>query len=1371
MPQKCTGKSPPHVPDCSRVTLPKKEPVDPLRIVLLGGFEVYSAAGKPINLPSRKAKGLLAYLAMSDGRAHARDKLAALFWEASGAKQARASLRQTLSRLRKLLNAGNGEVLVVDGDSIALNPAGVEVDAMRFERLLNVGTPKALEEASALYRGNFLEGFSLLADPFEEWLMAERMRLHEMVESALTRLLAHYRRVHATEDAVRVAVQLLTLDPLQESVHRLLMQLYIERGRPRSALKQYELCRELLLRELGIEPEAETRRLAAQLGAEQPIRIATRSVSSHSPIQENQRQFIPGPSEEGLQGASVSLQEQAAPAYETEQRFLTLMLCELVDAAELSTNLDPEDLREVIAAFENTCEQIVNPLGGQVVRLMGHSISVYFGYPQADEHDAERTVRAALEISAAVGQLSFSSDFKLQTRISIASGRVVVSKRVRKDGMTEEAITGEIPHVVTALQTVAEPDTILITESTKALLGALFEYKELGKRKLDGFDTPLQIWRVIRERPVQDRFEATRATSGLTPLVGREEEIALLMRRWQRANVGAGQIVVVAGEPGIGKSRLIQALREQLAGEPHKPVSFFCSPYHQESALFPVIRQLEHAASFAREDPPTVRLDKLEALLTQATDDLTNVVPFIGALLSVPTETRYPALNLTPLRQKAKTLEVLESQLTGLAKRQPILMIFENLHWSDPTTRDLVGRLVELVQALPVLIIITHRPGMAMPWMGEPNVTSVVLKRLSRHESETLVAELTHGKDLPQDVLAQIVSKGDGIPLFLEELTKNMLEAGVLNDQGDRYTLKRSLAAVGIPNTLYDLLLARLDRLGPAKAVAQQAAVIGRRFSYALLSAVALLEERALLTALAKLTDAELVYAHGVPPQASYSFKHALVQDAAYASLLRADRETLHARIARTLEEQFPETKETEPEVLAYHYAGAGLKPQAVSYWQFAGERAVQRSSNIEAIAYFTKALDLLRTLPQTAENREQELKLQIPLGRAWILTEGYAAPEVESAYARARDLCEQIGDVYQLFLVLLGLWQMYISRQELQLASNTGERLLPLARSQKNSDFALEAYVAQSITLHVQGAFDEALAHANEAIILYDPKEHRGHALRFGQDTSVIGRIMSSWPLWCLGYSDQALSKMREALGIARELAHPYSRAMALYCSAWLHQYRREVDAARKHAEQAMMLSSEQGFAWPLAFATILHGWALAEGGEIKSGAGEIREGLATLEKMGVRLWQPHMQAILATACVRAGQADEAFALLTHALDTTSRTGEQEYLAELYRQMGEVALQRAADQASAEAEACFSQAIEIARRQQAKSWELRAAVNLAWLWHDQGKSDQACGMLVPVYDWFTEGFDTPDLQDAKALLETLGLSPGHSARGQKTRG
>jgi predicted ATPase len=699
-------------------------------------------------------------------------------------------------------------------------------------------------------------------------------------------------------------------------------------------------------------------------------------------------------------------------------------------------------------------------------------------------------------------------------------------------------------------------------------------------------------------------------------------------------------------------------------------------------------------------------------LLARSTDNAARAVPLLADLLSIPTRGSDRKSVVTPERRREMTLETLEGLLESLSNRQPILVIFEDLHYADPTTRELLDRLVERAQNLPLMVIVTHRPTFSFSWLFEAHVTNLVLRRLDRADSGTLVTQVAHGRTLSADLRDRIVSNADGIPLFLEEVTKSVLEGS-----GDGQEPNAIDRAVAVPRSLQDPLLARIDRLGSANAVVRAAAVIGRRFSYELLAQVVPTQEEALSDALLKLMDAELVYARGIGTSATYRFKHGLVQEAIYATLLRADREALHARVVRAIEERFAETAEKKPELLAHHCTGARLKDEAVSYWQKAADQAIGRSALAEAAGHLTKALDTLGTLPAKAERAQQELSLQSKLGRVWILNKGYAAPEVEIAYSRAQELCEETGDHRQLFLVLLGLWQLCISRQHLERARHLGQQLLALAQGQNDVHFLLEAHVTRSITSHAEGAFSEALAAANRAIALYDPTQHRNHGARFGQDAGVISRIMAAWALWSLGYPDQALTRMCEAKTIALDLDQPYSQAMADYCSAWLHQYRGEPEMTRKEAERAINLSTEKGFGWPLAFACILHGWALAEEHRPKEGIAEMNNGLAALRTMGAALWQPHLLSLLGAAHASTDQTEDALRLFEEALDRLEKTGEREYAAEIYRLKGEL-LVRVEGQASGErAEACFRQAIEIAVEQQAKSWELRAATSLAELW------------------------------------------------------
>ena len=663
---------------------------------------------------------------------------------------------------------------------------------------------------------------------------------------------------------------------------------------------------------------------------------------------------------------------------DAERRQLTVMFCDLVGSTALSARLDPEDLREVIAAYHRAVAEIVAGFDGFVAKYMGDGVLVYFGYPRAHEDDAERAVRAGLGVIDAVGRLDVKS-VKLQARVGIATGLVVVGDLIGEGSAQEQSVVGETPNLAARLQALAEPDAVVIAAGTRRLVGDLFEYRDLGAVEVKGIAAPVPAWQVLRPSVVASRFEALRG-SALTPLVGRDEEIDLLLRRWARAKAGDGQVVLVSGEPGLGKSRITAALEERLHAEPHLRLRYFCSPYHQDSALFPFIDQLGRAAGFARDDPPAAKLEKLEALLARAAPPDEDVA-FLADLLSLPASERHPLPNLSPQRKKERTLEALIRQLEGLARQQPVVMVFEDAHWIDPTSRELLDLTVERVRSLPVLLIVTFRPEFQPPWTGQPQVTMLALNRLDRRDRTALVEQIAGGKALPDEVVAQIVDRTDGVPLFVEELTKSVLESGLLREEADRYVLDGALPPFAIPTTLHDSLMARLDRLASVRLVAQIGAAIGREFSYALLRAVSRLPEDELQAALARLVASELVFQRGTPPDAVYSFKHALVQDAAHGSLLRSSRQQLHAQIAEALETHSPELMDSQPELFAQHYAEAGLVEKSVAYWGKAGHRSAARSAMAEAAAQFQKGLDQLALLPDDPERQRQELEFCSALG------------------------------------------------------------------------------------------------------------------------------------------------------------------------------------------------------------------------------------------------------------------------------------------------------------------------------------------------------------------------------------------------------
>jgi class 3 adenylate cyclase len=757
---------------------------------------------------------------------------------------------------------------------------------------------------------------------------------------------------------------------------------------------------------------------------------------------------------------SIEPDRSGGKAPEAERRQLTVMFADLVGSTALSARLDPEELRDIIGAYHRRCAEVITSSGGFVAKYLGDGVLAYFGYPQAHEEDAEQAVRAGLALIEGVAKLDAGQANSLQVRVGIATGLVVVGDLLGEGAAQEQAVIGETPNLAARLQGLAERNTVVIADNTRRLLGGLFDYRDLGILPVAGITYPVHVWRVVGASLVGSRFEALRAAS--TPLIGREEEIALLTRRWERATAGDGSVVLIVGEPGIGKSRIAQTLLEQLGNEPHTRLRYyFCSPHYQHSALYPSVTQLEQAAGFRREDSAETRLDKLGAVLALANKELSEAVPLLADLLSIPTGDRYPPLNLTPQKRKEKTLQVQVAQVEGLAARQPLLMLWEDIHWSDPTTLESLDLLIDRVATLRVLMILTFRPEFTPPWVGRPHVTLLSLNRLPPRHRAAMIARVTGGKTLPREIADQIIDRTDGVPLFIEELTKSVIESGSMTDAGDHYSLAGPAVPLAIPTTLHASLLARLDRLAPTREVAQVAAALGRQFSHELINAVAEMSSPRLESALEQLIRAELVFRRGTPPDATYTFKHALVQDAAYETLLKSRRHQLHARIARVLENDFAETAETQPELLAHHYAQAGLITQAIAYRHKAGQRAMEHSAMAEALVQLTRGLELLSALPEGVERNRQELDLQVALGKALIATKGIAVPETGRAYVRARELCQQLGDSSQLFTVLRGQWAFHHVRAELRTARELGEQLLGLAQRDQDPTRLLEAHRA----------------------------------------------------------------------------------------------------------------------------------------------------------------------------------------------------------------------------------------------------------------------------------------------------------------------
>jgi class 3 adenylate cyclase/predicted ATPase len=1048
-------------------------------------------------------------------------------------------------------------------------------------------------------------------------------------------------------------------------------------------------------------------------------------------------------------------------ASSAERRQVTVLFSDLVGSTALSARMDPEDLREVISAYQKCVAETVRRFDGFVAKFLGDGALVYFGYPQAHEDDGERSVRAGLDLIAAVTALK--SPVLLQTRVGIATGLVVVGDLIKSEDALERGIVGETPNLAARLQGVAEPNRVVISESTRRLVGNLFELQDLGPQDLKGLAGPTPAWAVVRPNAVASRFVAFHG-GRLTELVGREEEIGLLLRRWSRAKSGEGQVVLISGEPGIGKSRLTAALLERLATVPHTRLRYFCSPQHTDSALHPIIGQMERAAGLEHNDTPQAKLDKLDALLAQTSTSIQDALLF-AEMLSLPNDGRYPAADLTPEQRRQRTMQALISQVESFAHHRPVLMVFEDAHWADPTSLEAFGRAVDRIKALPVLLIVTFRPEFNAPWVGQSHVTSLTLSRLGEREAAVIIARLIGNKQLPADVMAEIVERTDGIPLFLEEMTKAVLEAESEGEARLTVSVVPSPARA-VPASLHASLMARLDRLGPAKEVAQIGAAIGREFSHALLAAVVGETRTELGTALDRLIGVGLLFRQGVPPHATYLFKHALVQDAAYGTLLREPRRVLHARIAEAFESKFPEIADSQPELLARHYATAGLIEKAAELWGKAGQRSLARSALVEAVEQLTHALDQIAALATTPPLRREQIKLQVALANALMHTKGYTAPDTSAALdqarsyiARAEALGEPPDDPLQLFSVLYGFWAINFVAFKGDAVRELAMQFLTLAQKQGATVPLMIGHRLIGTSLLFVGDIAEGRSHFDQAIALYDPIAHRPLATRFGQDVAVQILTFRSRALWLLGYPQAALNDSDDALKRARETDQAASLMYALANNVETQIRLGNQALATVQVQELAALAEEKNAPYWKAYGMIYQGRILALTGNALDAIIKLTSGIAAFRAIGATSGTPLHLSILAKAHAEAGQFEEAWRCIGEAIAVADASKERWGEADANRTAGEIALMpREPDMAKAEA--YFNRALAVARQQQAKSSELCAAMSMARLWRDQGRRQQAHDLLAPVYAWFTEGFDTLDLKQAKSLLDEL-AEPG----------
>jgi predicted ATPase/class 3 adenylate cyclase len=1051
----------------------------------------------------------------------------------------------------------------------------------------------------------------------------------------------------------------------------------------------------------------------------------------------------------------VASRSVEAPAWDaaSERRHLTILFCDIVESTALAKLLDPEDLSQLVQTYYDRSGEAISRFDGVIASYVGDGIMALFGYPRAHEDDAERAVHAALEIIDVAKTVCPKGHPPIRVRIGIASGLVVVGQDKLHALTREKSIVGETPNSAAHLQAVAAPNSVLLSETTRKLLGDVFDLKKLELSNVKGSKEQEIAWHVIGLKVSVSRFAAH--VRSLTNFVGREQEVALLIDRWEQVSQGEGQVVLLSGEPGIGKSRIVETFRQMISGSSQLTLRYQCSPYHVDSALFPIIGELEQTLKISSKDASSAKLEKLEALLKEHDLNLKETVPVFAALLSIAPGDRYPPVDIDPQRRKERTLNALVSRITNVAAKNSVLMIVEDLHWVDPTTLEFLNRLVPRLGEFRILLIITHRPEFTAPWTGQAQVSSLFLNRLSRRYCRAMVDSIANDKPLPSSVMDQVVAKTDGIPLFVEELTKTLLESGSLREESDNWVLTGSLHELAIPTTLQDSLLARLDRLPSVKEVAQLGAAIGREFPFNLLATVSSMPESALRSALDRLVTAELIFARGAPPAGSYVFKHALVQDAAYETLLKSKRQQLHGRIAKALEDKFPEVALSQPEIVAHHYTEAGCHEVAVAWWSKAGDLAIKRSADTEAVRHFNRAIELLQSKPQSRERDTCELELRIKLSGPLIATRGYVTTELADNYSNAWRLCEKLEEKRSIFPVMYGQWVIPYVRGDMAAALVNSKRFLQQAEQQNDTGLLMMGHRIYGSSLVWRGDTREGSEHLRQALSLYNADEHDKLAYIFSQHPRTAALAHLCLALQHLGFIDQAMDAGWQAISDAKRLGHFNSIAYSLCFVSLLIMLRRDVPTLKTTAGELLQLAKQYDASYWALWAKPMLGWIAAQEGNIETGIRQMHESAAALQKQNANLWVPQTLLLEAEILGNAMQYQHAYTLLDAAQELIEPLDQRFYEAELHRVRGAVLIVEKPD--SPDGIANLDRAIEVSRRQSSRFLELRACVSKARAWRDRGFRNEARELLGPVYHSFKEGLETVDLTEARALLAALG--------------
>jgi class 3 adenylate cyclase/predicted ATPase len=1046
---------------------------------------------------------------------------------------------------------------------------------------------------------------------------------------------------------------------------------------------------------------------------------------------------------------------QAADGSE-ERRQLTALFCDVVGSTELSSSLDPEDYFEVVRAYHERADEVVVHYGGHVAQYLGDGLLAYFGYPQAHEDAVERAVRAGLAIVDALGDLNRgparNKNVRLSLRVSIHTGNVVLGPTGGRRSR-EVLAMGETLNLAARLQAIAAADTVVMSGDSERLVRGLFVLEDLGPQRLKGLARPIQAFRVAGPTGVRGRLDLLGADN-LTPFFGRDADLHRLLEEWEQARRMHGRVVVISGEPGIGKSRLGRALRERLAGASYAWLEAHCSPWTQNTPFYPMIELHRRLLGVHDQDPAGETLARFEAALRDAGLVPDDALPVIAALHGIPLpEDRQPP-PLSREGQRRKTLETLCEWLLRSNHERPAVFLVEDVQWIDPSTAELVGRVIERIADRPLLLLLTHRPGYTPPWTADAR-PAIRLERLAENEAMRIVEDVASAESLPPERMMEIVVRAEGVPLYLEELTKAVVESASVRapDRGAAATQRP--ASFIIPATLRDSLMARLDRLGSAKELALLASVIGREFSYALIAAASPVDEEELRAQLAKLVESELVFQIGEPPDATYRFKHALIRDEAYQSLVRSIRRQYHTRIGETLETSFPQETATRPELVAHHFLEAGNDRTGVDYLTAAVRRAVMTSANVEAIHHADRALDVLSGQPRSPRRSELEMAICTLRGVALIAIRGYASDDVQRTFAQARELASAVADSPQLVPVLHGLWLFHMVRGDRKPTCELADQLLAIAEDSDDTTARLFGFTVAGIQAFFEGHFQEAVNYVQRAFALYEPQLHSPLAVTYSLGTAGVARANAATCLWFLGYPDQARDLVREVLEAARRDRHPFTIAGVDVMGAMVFHLCRDPDSTRPLEEEALRIANEQGFPLWIGGALCGLGSTLAELGSFDEGMDRIREGLAVYRATGGQTNTAFVLGSVAALCHAAGRLDDAESAVDEALELVERNLETFYAPELCRLKGEVMLARTGDERAAEA--LFERALSLARGEHAKSLELRAATSLARLAERRGENHSGFEVLAPIYEWFDEGLDTPDLQEARAALERLG--------------